>query len=105
MAYARKRRRAARSKRLKIHEEETFDNAQNCEPLSDMKTCNYDVKSKESSNFNEQFELSLDDIKSWESFIQFMYRPMDPASLGLIRIMFGKYNTIVFASDGSFLDT
>jgi hypothetical protein len=56
---------------------------------------NDEAKIVESCNFKEEFEFSLADIKNWESFVHFMYRPMDPASLGLIRIMFGMYDTML----------
>jgi len=105
MMFARKRRGTTYSKHFISHEQDSFNNTQKCEPLNHTKNGNYEVKSTGSSNFEEKFEFSLADIKNWESFIHFMYRPMDPASLGLIRIMFGKYNRILFISDCSFLDT
>ena len=43
------------------------------------------------SEFREDFGFCLQDIKSWENFVKLMYKQMDPASLGLIRIMFGNY--------------
>jgi hypothetical protein len=105
MMFARKRRGTTYSKHFISHEQDGFNNTQKCEPLNHMRNGNYEVKSTECSNFKEKFELSLADIKNWESFIHFMYRPMDPASLGLVRIMFGEYNRILFIGDCSFLDT
>lgn len=105
MMFARKRRGDTYSKHFISHEQDSFNNTQKHEPLNHMKHSNYGVISTECSNFKEKFEVSLADIKNWESFIHFMYKPMDPASLGLIRIMFGKYNRILFISDSSILDT
>jgi hypothetical protein len=104
MMFARKRRGTTDSKHFISHEQDSFNNTQKCEPLNHIKYGNYEVKSTACSNFKEKFELSLADFKNWESFIHFMYKPMDPASLGLIRIMFGKYNRILFISDSSILD-
>jgi hypothetical protein len=89
----RKRRETTHQKLLKCQEQENY-NAQSSKPISDIKTCNVEEKMVESCNFKE-FEFSLADIKNWESFVQFMYRPMDPASLGVIRIMFGMYDTML----------
>ena len=104
MMFARKRRGTTYSKHCISHNQDSSNNTQNCEPLNQVKNGNCEVKSTECSDFKEKFELSLADLKNWESFVHFMYRPMDPASLGLIRIMFGKYNTLVFLSISSFLD-
>jgi hypothetical protein len=86
-----------------ICQEQENDNTQTSEPINNIQTCNDEEKSMGSCNFKEGFEFSLADIKSWDNFIHFMYRPMDPASLGVIRIMFGKHDVILFRTDGSSL--
>lgn len=37
----------------------------------------------------------LDDLKSYEKFVALMYRPTDPASLGVARAFFGKFNQLI----------
>jgi hypothetical protein len=98
--FARKRRETTYLKKM-ICQEQEKDNMRNSKPTDDMNAYNAETESMESYNFKEKFEFSLADIKNWESFIHFIYKPMDPASLGLIRIMFGEYDTILFRSDSS----
>lgn len=45
--------------------------------------------------FEDVFGFKLIDISSWESFINLLYKPTDPASLGILRALFGK--AIMFA--------
>jgi hypothetical protein len=86
--FARKRRETTNLKKLICQEQEN-DTIQNSKPTDDMNTYNSEAESVESYNFKGEFEFSLADIRNWESFINFIYKPMDPASLGSIRIMFG----------------
>jgi hypothetical protein len=86
--FARKRRETTDLKKLTCQEQEN-GNIQNCKPIDGMNTYNAEAESVESYNFKGEFEFCLADIKNWESFIHFIYKPMDPASLGSIRIMFG----------------
>jgi hypothetical protein len=86
--FARKRRETTYLKEMMCQEQE--NDIQNCKPADGMNTCNAEAQSMESDNFKGEFEFSLANIKNWDSFIHFMYKPMDPASLGLIRIMFGE---------------
>ncbi|KDR20856.1 vitamin K-dependent gamma-carboxylase isoform X2 [Zootermopsis nevadensis] len=85
---ARKKRTKTNPKLVICQEQENYD-LQSSKSRSDMETYNDEAKIMKRYDFKEEFEFSLADIKNWESFVQFMYRPMDPASLGLIRIMFG----------------
>lgn len=39
--------------------------------------------------FEHLFGFSLSELRSWKSFVSLMCRPMDPASLGVTRILFG----------------
>jgi hypothetical protein len=94
--FARKRRETTYLKKIICQEQE--NDIQNSES---MNTYNAESESMESDNFKGEFEFSFANIKNWESFIHFIYKPMDPASLGLIRIMFGEYDTALFRSDGS----
>ncbi|PSN30216.1 Vitamin K-dependent gamma-carboxylase [Blattella germanica] len=66
------------------------DNSQKSK--KDSRSSNNDTKH---SKFKEEIGLCLEDIKSWENFVNFMYKPMDPASLGLIRIMFGAFGIML----------
>jgi hypothetical protein len=86
--FPRKRREMTDLKKLTSQEQEN-DNIQNSKTTDGMNSCNAEAESVESYNFKGNFEFSLADIKNWESFIHFIYKPMDPASLGLLRIMFG----------------
>jgi hypothetical protein len=96
---ARKRRETTYLKRMVY--EELENDIQNSKPAESINTYNAEAESMESDMFKGEFEFSLANIKNWESFIHFIYKPMDPASLGLIRIMFGEYDTVLFRSDGS----
>lgn len=41
------------------------------------------------TTFESLFGFSLSELQSWKSFVTLMCRPMDPASLGITRILFG----------------
>lgn len=51
------------------------------------------------SELRESFEkaqgFSLKDLTSFERFVRLMYRPTDPASLGMARALFGKFLFLV----------
>lgn len=51
-------------------------------------------KSDKENTFLNKFEkycgFQLEDLLSWNRFVKLMYRPTDPSSLGLTRILFGK---------------
>lgn len=42
------------------------------------------------NNFKRLFDFKISDILNFEKFTQFLYRPTDPASLGVARALFGK---------------
>jgi hypothetical protein len=92
--FATKRRETSHRKLSESQEHENYS-VQSSKPKKYTKTSSDETQIVEHCNFKEEFEFSLADIKDWASFLKFMYRPMDPASLGLIRIMFGMYNTIL----------
>ena len=50
------------------------------------------IQNKNMNNFSFEhlFGFSLSDLRSWKSFVSLMCRPMDPASLGVTRILFGE---------------
>lgn len=53
------------------------------------------VKKKiETENFHEKFErlcgFQIEDLTSWNRFVKLMYRPTDPSSLGITRMLFGN---------------
>lgn len=97
--FARKRGETNFLKRMTCQKQE--NDTENSKPADGMNTYSAEADSMESDNFKGEFEFSLANIKNWESFIHFLYKPMDPASLGLVRLMFGEYDTVLFRSDGS----
>lgn len=42
------------------------------------------------NNFERLFGFKISDVSSFEKFAQFLYRPTDPASLGVARALFGE---------------
>ena len=48
------------------------------------------VKTTNKTTFESLFGFSLDECKRWRSLVTLLCRPMDPASLGIMRIVFGK---------------
>lgn len=42
------------------------------------------------NNFKKLLGLKISDVSNFEKFTQFLYRPTDPASLGVARALFGK---------------
>lgn len=47
-------------------------------------------KNMNNLSFENLFGFSLSELTSWKSFVSLMCRPMDPASLGVTRILFGE---------------
>ncbi|XP_067011234.2 vitamin K-dependent gamma-carboxylase [Anabrus simplex] len=45
--------------------------------------------SRAEEQFQQLFGFLPADLSSWKRFVQLLYRPMDPASLGIIRALFG----------------
>jgi len=50
------------------------------------------------NNFERLFDFKISDVLNFKKFVQFLYRPTDPASLGVVRALFGKHNYIVTVS-------
>ena len=50
-----------------------------------------DSPSKQGSQMLDIFGFEWQDFTSWSSFVGRMSKPLDPASLGILRISFGKY--------------
>jgi len=50
----------------------------------------FSTKSKKSSSFQKLFGFDLSQLKSWGSAITLMFRPEDPSSLAVARILYGK---------------
>lgn len=48
------------------------------------------LKQSFKSNFKRLFDFKVNNVSSFEKFVQFLYRPSDPASLGVARALFGK---------------
>jgi len=48
------------------------------------------LKSWFNNNFERLFSFKISDVSSFEKFVQFLYRPTDPASLGVARALFGE---------------
>lgn len=48
------------------------------------------LKSSLYNNFERLFGFKISNVSSFEKFTQFLYRPTDPASLGVARALFGK---------------
>jgi len=53
------------------------------------------LKPSFNNNFERLFGFKISDVLNFEKFVQFLYRPTDPASLGVARALFGKHNYIV----------
>lgn len=68
---------------MTTNSEETSKDEENEEKLSKLE-----------ETFEDKFKrlcgFQLEDIKSWDKFVRLMYRPTDPSSLGIARILFGK---------------
>ncbi|XP_012228359.1 vitamin K-dependent gamma-carboxylase [Linepithema humile] len=47
------------------------------------------LKQSFNNNFKRLFDFKVSDVSSFEKFTQFLYRPSDPASLGVVRALFG----------------
>lgn len=62
--------------------------------MADEKEKDETIK-KEKETFHEKFDricgFQVEDLTSWEKFVRLMYRPTDPSSLGITRLLFGKY--------------
>ncbi|XP_011879676.1 PREDICTED: vitamin K-dependent gamma-carboxylase isoform X2 [Vollenhovia emeryi] len=60
------------------------------------------------SSFNNNLErlcgLKISDVSSFEKFTQFLYRPTDPASLGMARALFGLCMVIDVVEERGFAD-
>jgi len=52
------------------------------------------LKQSFNNNFKRLFDFKVSDVSSFEKFTQFLYRPTDPASLGVARALFGKSTNI-----------
>lgn len=48
------------------------------------------LKQSFNNNFKRLFDFNVSDVSNFEKFAQFLYRPSDPASLGVARALFGK---------------
>lgn len=48
------------------------------------------LKQSFNNNFERLFHFKTSNVWNFEKFVQFLYRPTDPASLGVARALFGK---------------
>lgn len=48
------------------------------------------LKRSFNNNFERLLGCKVSDVSSFEKFTRFLYRPTDPASLGVVRALFGK---------------
>ncbi|KYM96640.1 Vitamin K-dependent gamma-carboxylase [Cyphomyrmex costatus] len=62
------------------------------------------LKSWFSNNFERLFSFKTSDVCSFEKFVQFLYRPTDPASLGVVRALFGLCMVIDVVEERGFAD-
>ncbi|XP_028048732.2 vitamin K-dependent gamma-carboxylase isoform X2 [Monomorium pharaonis] len=56
------------------------------------------------NNFERLFGFKISDVSSFEKFTQFLYRPTDPASLGVTRALFGLCMVIDVVEERGFAD-
>ncbi|XP_024877987.1 vitamin K-dependent gamma-carboxylase [Temnothorax curvispinosus] len=56
------------------------------------------------NNFERLFGFKVNDLSSLEKFTQFLYRPTDPASLGVARALFGLCMVIDVVEERGFAD-
>lgn len=49
------------------------------------------LKQSFNNNFKRLFDFKTSNVSNFEKFIQFLYRPTDPASLGVARALFGNF--------------
>lgn len=45
---------------------------------------------KQKIDISKIFGFNFKDLSSWQNFVRLLYRPTDPASLGVVRALFGK---------------
>ncbi|XP_039307001.1 vitamin K-dependent gamma-carboxylase isoform X2 [Solenopsis invicta] len=62
------------------------------------------LKSSFNNNIERLFGFKLSDVSSFEKFTQFLYRPTDPASLGVVRALFGLCMIIDVVEERGFAD-
>lgn len=64
--------------------------------------CWSSLKQSFNNNFERLFNFKTSNVSNFEKFIKFLYRPTDPASLGVARALFGNFtynikdNKIIF---------
>lgn len=44
------------------------------------------------NEFEKFTNFSLDELMNFDRVVKLLYRPTDPASLGIVRALFGKFN-------------
>ncbi|XP_018368720.1 PREDICTED: vitamin K-dependent gamma-carboxylase [Trachymyrmex cornetzi] len=66
--------------------------------------CWSSLKSWFNNNFERLFSFKISDVSSFEKFVQFLYRPTDPASLGVARALFGLCMVIDVVEERGFSD-
>lgn len=66
----------------------------NCMVTSHGKQRKHDDVDWDANRIKKLFGFSLLDLSKWDSFIQLMCRPADPAGLGVMRVLFGFLMTI-----------
>ncbi|EGI61953.1 PREDICTED: vitamin K-dependent gamma-carboxylase [Acromyrmex echinatior] len=62
------------------------------------------LKSWFNNNFERLFSFKISDVSSFEKFVQLLYRPTDPASLGVARALFGVCMVIDVIEERGFSD-
>lgn len=81
---------------------EQIQRNENSNEETEVKNVNYYEKVKDVIKnkfvlFKDKFEnccgFSWSDLKSFDNFVRLLYRPTDPASLGVARALFGKSKT------------
>lgn len=59
-------------------------------PMKYLSGCWSSLKQSFNNNFERLFNFKASNVLSFEKFTKFLYRPTDPASLGVARALFGK---------------
>ncbi|EFN74492.1 Vitamin K-dependent gamma-carboxylase [Camponotus floridanus] len=62
------------------------------------------LKQSFNNNFKRLFNFKTSNVSNFEKFIQFLYRPTDPASLGVARALFGLCMIIDIVEERGFAD-
>lgn len=73
-------------------------------PMKYLSGCWSSLKQSFNNNFERLFNFKASNVLSFEKFTKFLYRPTDPASLGVARALFGFCMVIDIIEERGFAD-